>query len=590
MITKMEADTIIFAGTNKEEEGQMTPSNTRIIKIKKIGEVEKEMGFLSKKFDGEIRSRMEDVIPSLIYAKQNNLRLVIDEKAPPFEKKLPRGDHMIVVQREKDLADVIAANYVFSCNAALTIVEGISDNLHDRVERHLDQVGMLLESKPDEALVALEEVRSNLRLMPESTLKHFKSITFITTGVPYGIAHDAVPVCHIRRFPDLGRFLFNCIWMEEAQWSVGSSIVFAPYEKLSPDETNFVINIFTRELNYACEPLIGETGNVDNFKMFAGFYPYDILHICSHGGSDGGFYTTFEWNDKGERHVIEAYEIINRDVDKAKPDENDMIEVGSKFIFVSFDGEPWNNSPKKRKCITTDRKFFDMVHNKKDISRGRVDHVPDSNRLRCYDGWYFAALHEVEMHPIVFNNSCCSAFDLGYSFIYAGARCYIGTAWLVDNDLATDVACDFYRNIHTMPLLEAFWLATNRGEKSVFRNKNFLFIGTHFSTLCKPEQHPLINLLEYLPNRVLTWQKRLESTHYPKAWKKTFQKARDFLLERMEAIDEMLPDAEKIADSVMPIMRVVARARIKIHNKCEPCEIKEAHKSEITKEILKLLF
>lgn len=589
IIEKMNAGTVIFVGTDTEEEAQMSPSNTHIVSIKKFNDIELGMGFLSKTFEGDMRCRLEDVTAALIYAKQNNLRLIVDEDAPPFEGKLPRGEHLIVVQRGKDLADVIAANYVFGCGAALAIVEGMSNDLHLRVENEIDRISVLQQSDPVEALNALNSVRENLRLIPEQNLKYFQSITFITAGIPYGIAHDAIPACHIRRFPDLGRFLFNNIWMEESRWSVGNSIVFAPFKNLSPIETDFVIRVFTRELGYMCDPLLEEEANVDNLEMYSGFYPYDILHICSHGGSAEGYEVTFEWGEGGNRHVLEAYEVINRHPERSKPDANNMIRVGTKYIFRSFDGEPWKTSKKKKAYLTSEQKMFEMTLEKHLTSRVRVRHVPDLNRLHCYDGWFFGNLHMVEMHPIIFNNSCCSAFDLGYSFIYAGARCYVGTSWPVDNDLATAVACDFYRNIHKMSLLQAFWLATNRGEKDMFKRKNFMFIGTHFSTLCKPIDHALMNLMNYLPQRAATWQNRLHSDHYPKSWKKTFERILKFLIERMEHIGTLLPGAEKLADTIMPIMRVVAFTRVKLHRKCEPCGINEAHKSEIVKELLNQL-
>jgi hypothetical protein len=78
----------------------------------------------------------------------------------------------------------------------------------------------------------------------------------------------------------------------ELRPTLPSSIVFSPLE-FEDEETNFVINKLEDATSY----------NIDNHVKE---YPYEILHICSHGGEVEGSHLIEQFTDRdGNKHIVE---------------------------------------------------------------------------------------------------------------------------------------------------------------------------------------------------------------------------------------------------------------------------------------------
>jgi hypothetical protein len=316
------------------------------------------------------------------------------------------------------------------------------------------------------------------------------------------------------------------------------------------------------------------------------------LHICSHGGGGGeGYETTLQFNDKeGKPHTVEVYEVIDKDPNRAKPDENKKIRVGRKFYFRTFDGIPWHEHKEKSKFLGKDLRNLEtkLFPQKAVKSRVAVPYVPRSNRLITRDGCFFGFIQNTEFHPIVFNNSCSSVSELGPNFLFAGARCYIGTCWPVRHEVATLVACEFYTRAPKETLLEAFWGAVqmHTEEENILDSRNYMFFGTHFSTLCQPPEPSLFNILQYFPARLSTWISRYNAPHYPKSWKKSFKEIIDFLTQRMDVLEERIEEGWKISERIMPIVRIAVRARMKAARDGKLQEIDTNHRKIVMQELV----
>jgi CHAT domain-containing protein len=82
----------------------------------------------------------------------------------------------------------------------------------------------------------------------------------------------------------------------ELRPTLPSSIVFSPLE-FEDEETNFVINKLEEGFHYV-KKLVGEDATSYNIDNHVKEYPYEILHICSHGGEVEGSHLIEQFTDR----------------------------------------------------------------------------------------------------------------------------------------------------------------------------------------------------------------------------------------------------------------------------------------------------
>ncbi|MDP6575874.1 MAG: hypothetical protein QF755_05285 [Candidatus Peribacteraceae bacterium] len=138
-------------------------------------------------------------------------------------------------------------------------------------------------------------------------------------------------------------------------------------------------------------------------------------------------------------------------------------------------------------------------------------------------------------------------------------------------------------------MLEAFWSAIqiHCDDEDYLQSRNYMFFGTHFSTLCRPKQPSLFNILAYFPARLETWVQRYKSPDYPSSWKKSFKEIIDFITQRMEVIEHRIKESWEISEYIMPLVRIATHARMKAirDGKLED-HINKDHREIVMKELV----
>jgi hypothetical protein len=311
-------------------------------------------------------------------------------------------------------------------------------------------------------------------------------------------------------YPDF--FIFNCLNSERRK-SIASAIVFSPL-KFVDEETDYIIHALEKN-NYFVKELINKNASAYHIDYHVKEFPYDILHLCSHGGQVDGYGVKHAFTDQlGVEHVIEFDEVVSFAPDKSE----ELTEVTSKYIWRFFDGLEWKSEEMKSKNYAH-HVFVDM---QKSISSGvpREERAPkkniiDSCAIICEDFFYQATFNTIagsHANPFVFNNTCWSWSEIADSFLNAGARGYIGTLWDVSNDAASETAKLFYSATFSKPIIDSLHVAASatRGTES---ENVYVYWGLHFTTLSPGQsvEKSRKEVMHLIFNSYMQWRDHLKT-------------------------------------------------------------------------------
>lgn len=450
---------LILAGLSTEQKSFLRfLEHFTVIEVAGLSDV----SFALSAFLGEDRPALQclpqQALIGLYHAilKQRPLQFTSD--APQMEEWVPDGKSLIVVEKHPHISPVLAVNYACSVESAIAIVDAMK-------QADSKLVPHLLEGWKQGSITDYEQVKVWVTSRVSAIdFTRYESATFFTTGLPYSLVlENTVPMCyvHLNYRPDL--FIINSI-LKEMRSSAKAALVFSPQE-FKDEETMSVITQLQQAHLYV-RALVGTEATVHNLDMHVKEFPYDWLHICSHGGEVSGYAISENFTDRdGNEHTVEYDEVVGF----APKLGEELIPVHRKTIFRKFDGFVWGSAAFRDatypRYVFADmqnamRASFNGTKNQKRVHKAVV---PDSCAIKCHGpGGIFQALLQTvaaQGAPLVFNNSCWSAFGIAESFLVAGARGYIGTLWGINNTTAVEVAEFFYPQLFQRTVLDAIHAA-----------------------------------------------------------------------------------------------------------------------------------
>jgi hypothetical protein len=510
-LARIQPKHILLAGVTEVEQTYLRVRlpEERLVVITDIGHFLSEFRSLVDESEIVI-CKPAQIAEGLLVAKYSNRRLRIENDAPdlPQEERKDRAG-LIVLEAELDLHDVAAINFAAASNLDVVLVPPVARETVRAIPEMLAKWSndhSHHEYKPFE--------RQILRPLRHVNFQRYEFATFFTQGVPYGLLlKNVIPFTHVLRQIDTGIFIANNLMDDDNPRAFGSSLHFSPHFFPS-EETDEVIKIFA-ENNFVTQALVDEEATARNLSDFASYYPYDVLHICSHGGETGGYFVVQTFSDRdGKKHRVEYYEVIQID-----PVDGKVAQLTRKMIYHRFDGHKWG-SPRLHE--TPQYVFIDMNaamrENETGIIRVPVDYpIAFSCHIRCRDGLHQGAFQTLADlgRPLIFNNTCSSSHELAPIFVSAGARAYLGTLWNVSNTTAVQAAKAFYRRAITdQNLLAAFYEMTKVPTRGKDDNVYILW-GLHFSTLRRPTQRSDDAILGALLHSFLMWLHKVTTTSDP---------------------------------------------------------------------------
>lgn len=454
--------------------------------------------------------RPSQVVEGLLRAKSQRVPLAFSDNAPDLPcQKLDGKSGLILLENTFDIGEVATINYAAFIDADVAIVPEVQREDIQSLPRQLHTWAN------DRSSPALRETRKKItdRIKGLDFTK-YQFATFFTVGLPYGLILDnIIPFTHVPNGPYCGVFIANSIIEANAPMEIGNALLFAIDEFIT-DETKDVTRALDQS-NFFVTELIGKDATYNNLDKFGAHLPYDLLHICSHGGEADGYFVKQQFADRdGKPHTIEYFEVVSFSEEAAA--EPGKVRVERKIIFAALDGVPWVDRPLSKYAHYVGDDMMKALKEDKDKLKRTPVSIPIalSCHIKCYQSFHQGAFDHLAAFssPIVFNNSCSSSHELAGLFIGAGARVYIGTLWNVGNQTAVSAATTFYAKLLTDGnVLDAFRMMLRSITNKKYRHV-YIMWGLHFSSLPRPVKKSDDRIIHGLLANYSMWVEKFATT------------------------------------------------------------------------------
>jgi hypothetical protein len=467
---------LILGGlTNEQKSFLCFLDRYNVIEVDAIDRVDLTLGALTNK-TRFISCNENDIHAGLAACLSSGCLIKIDNSAENISLSSTAGAGLVVIEKEDSFSDVVAVNYAASVNCNIAVISKPSTDKKE-VKYLIERWRETSDQKYFNDLSALL-----YKEVAEIPFDKFPFCTFFTFGAPYSLVlNNIIPFTYVNTNLNPDFFVFNnLIYSNRREFH--SAIVFSPLE-FQDEETEFVINHFEAK-GYYVRTLTGKQASTFNIENHIREYPFEVLHICSHGGEVPGYAVVEEFTDRdGNSHLVEYDEVASYSLDGIGDDG--LIPVTIKRIWRRFDKLPWQSEELESKNYEH-HVFVDMIKKmtgKEVISRIRIGNVVDSCAIKCSDSNYQAMVNAIAGHqtyPFIYNNTCWSWSGISEHLLGAGARGYIGTLWSIENEVAKNTSEAFYEHAFNDTLSNALHKAMVHTKGH--RDENvYIFWGLHFS-------------------------------------------------------------------------------------------------------------
>lgn len=395
----------------------------------------------------------------LLMARRSGLLLAVGDVPDTGEQTFVKGNSDIVIacERENELAAVIASNLAFATGASFVVFRGASKTLRKGWLESLYSIGSADQTK------AFEQLRDEVSTHVPDILKDgtFAEVLFVTEEFPWGIALPHVPTSHLYGYPDFGRSVVNGIWATlNSDKSCRTALLVQPGQ-VDGAEID-IMAAALRKNGTLVRRLQDKYANVVRVDTAIQAMPFDFIGIATHAGEIKGKRLTYEFADRrGNRRIL----VVDEAVCIGHQPHNDLYHVTMFNGFRSIDGVPWSDEEGKDRIGAGDAlhdfyaKPFDerrkLIAEETEIAR-----VYGAMALQMYDDNWLPMLQGMPEcgAAIVLNNACSSLHEMSKHFIFAGARCYLGTLFPISDSEAFAITKELFG--HTgQAIPRALWSA-----------------------------------------------------------------------------------------------------------------------------------
>jgi hypothetical protein len=450
-----------------------------VIQIGAIDELDAYLGGFAFDKQEAIVCSVDQCHEGIVLALQQNRLLRFGPHNMALDEQPEGLPGIVVIERYETTESVIAVNYGVSIGAKVVIVDRLAEHENQQVLQLLED----WDSGDQHALTNLQQ-KIDARV-GEIDFAVFQYATFFTEGLPYSLRIHSIPVSYVslEYRPDF--FIHNAFKYERSKGS-GSAVIFSPVF-FKDEETETLLGLLEFK-NYYLRKLTEKAATTYNLKNTIEGYPFDLLHICSHGGDVDGTRSEVNFHGvDGANHSIE-FDLV---MSIALTPYQDLHAVETLYYFKKMDGLAWRSDALH--ALNYPREVYAQIagaisvafDRKKVISKFKVPRVANANAVKCVDFNYMANFDQVanDSHPpLIFNNTCWSWMNVSTSFLTGGARAYIGTLTSVPNNKAVRLAETFYEQVFGENIIDALHTASTEAcEDGTL--PLYMYWGMHFSTL-----------------------------------------------------------------------------------------------------------
>lgn len=407
--------------------------------------------FPNKEFNGVLKCAPLEIPYGLVLAKELNYKLIVETGAPSiiteYHKKTIRSKHLIVLDDIDDVAPVIAANYCFSINAEIAVIEKATGDVVSSFYKGVYNRAVCNDNKLHEDYSEVDRTIQQKRILVDYNAKLL--LTFITSGFPYGYVFPDTVCTHLLSYPDFGLNLFWNIFYELKIGCTRNAMIINPGFFGDVEVPHILKSL--KDSNIQVKIVENDNATLHHVHYSIESYPYDLLYICSHAGKIiGDQYKVRVLDTEGNGHHFVFNYVYELRVPPGEVRDDTKIEVMSYYEPVEFDGKKWNTSNVDNYNWSFSNgsvdSFFKWFVETSISDWDVIDKTKAFDTNHCYgiqvkDGNYTFGLHLIadHEHPVIINNSCESFYKVCTLCLFAGARSYVGSLAPVENSLAERV-------------------------------------------------------------------------------------------------------------------------------------------------------
>lgn len=552
---RMQAKHIVFINVNDDIVKAIDLPAKRIVRIASLPELFEQGSRLELRKEDYLDWGQVNIAIGLLTALRAGkiLRLVPD--GPNASEIATENGHLVVCEDHEELATVQAANYAYSLGAGLKIIPTMQERERKQLLERLYSANAPIEGETRSPTERLKDVAAEMRQFVGGDLPNvIDSLTFISSGIPWGFGYPERPSTHLDTYPDLGIHLVNALAAEQSgRPGIRVAAVIEPGQ-VNAAEVDVVI-----ESLYKRKALIreyqGKRATVRTVSEAIELFPYDLLFISSHCGDTDGWRWTYNFKDSAgkDRELI-----VDVAASFAPRPGEDLISVRTQESFISLDGVAWDDPDRENKLIVGSAivDWTNLTQQPERLQPTKKETIPrvhGSAAIKVYDHHLLIMPSQLASHntPIVINNACLSWHRLAHTFTFMNARAYIGNLFEVSDGEAFEVIKLLFTKYFDRPLSVALWQAQNRVYGNGIR-RPYVMTGPHFQRLRTVPGSKVDYLGRLLVGLHNDYVARLRAGKIPEKFVKDWKDHIDFFNHEIEALRNGRTDISNRPSSARP--------------------------------------
>lgn len=475
----------------------------------------------------------------LYRARLEHKELLPDLESSPELELVEAGTHLLVAcECGDELAEVLASNLAFACGASFVVFPELSED-----DRHnwLEDLYALGEGGDLTSRFGCLARRARAHF-GQLDFARFKSVLFVTAGVPWGIAVPETVTTHMYRYPDFGRAIIEGLWASQsAARSARTALLIDPHTVKGSEIP--AINVALLKNGSLTRVMCGPAATSTRVQFLLDLLPYDIIVLSSHAGDAPGQRTSYEYVDAdGRQRCLTVDEALGIGYDRFE----DKFMVTVCHRFHSLDGVDWRDEAGKAalpvgSAISSWSAIGGpMDRTKHIVKQEAIPRVIGSMAIQMHDGVWLFTSHGFapDAAPLIINNSCWSWHELSKRTTFAGARGYVGSLFPITDVEAQEVVQALFGRYIGRELPKALWSA-QRDVYGASGRSPYVMVGLPFVAI-RPNTVDAVSFMnKAYVDGIAHWSDRARHSPYEEI-RRNAQRFSSFLVEDLQAFRQNL--------------------------------------------------
>ena len=475
----------------------------------------------------------------LYLARLERKELLPDLESSPGPELVEAGTHLLVAcEGGNDLAEVLASNLAFACGASFMTFPELCEDDRDYWLEELYALGEDGDLTSRFGCLA-QRARAHLARFD---FTRFRSVLFVTAGVPWGIAAPETATTHMYRYPDFGRAIIEGLWASQsAARSARTALLIDPHTVEGSEIP--AINKALLNNGSLTRVMCGPAATNTRVQFVLDLLPHDIIVLSTHAGDAPGLRITYEYVDAdGRQRRLTVDQALGIGYDTFE----DKFMVTYCHRFHSLDGVDWRDKAGKAalpvgSAITSWSAIGGpMDRTEHIVKQEAIPRVIGSMAIQMHDGVWLFTSHGFapDAAPLIINNSCWSWHELSERMTFAGARGYVGCLFPITDVEAQEIGQALFGKYIGHELPKALWSA-QRDIYGASARRPYVMVGLPFIAI-RPNTADAVSFMnKAYTDGMAHWSDRAKHSPHEEI-RRNAQRFVNFLVEDLQAFQQNL--------------------------------------------------